>query len=370
MNRMPRLHHAVVRRTTAANLPSRPFLLVSGFRIDYLDRPTNRRFVIVRPQYKPPSLSRSPTPASSSRHSSVPEDRSRSPSPDLEQVDEPSIADVKTESRSRSPTPPLLTPIKERRSTDRSEISPELDLVPIAGRTFYSPVGSYLSTKDTVHIHRMPDLMLLCEQLNLAATTNSTALATVYPVQFVLKSNAYDARLHFLAGSPTLASVLLGQPGDLVAAKTELKITQRLRLDQHKLGDLERKFYTNVENALITAAQLPYAQPLLTVRSQLTAPNHTKFAILIASAKAHVALDSLNPATQPSPSNGTLKNEAATPPRGVAPNDNIPFKKERIDHDDDEASLSRLIQYLSGSVAPPPPPPISCFRFLGKKQPV
>ena len=347
MNRTHRLRHAAVRRTNTANLSSRAFSLCLGFRIDYLDRPTNRRVVMVRRQPKSPSLSRSPSPASSS---SVPEDRSRSPSHDPEQVDDSSIADVKPETRSRSPTPPppLLSSIKERRSTDRSSISPELDLVPIAGRTFYSPVGSYLSTKDTIHIHRMPDLMLLCEKLNLAATTNSTALATVYPVQFFLKSNAYDARLHFLAGSPTLASVLLGQPGDLVAAKTELKITQRLRLDQHKLGDLEQKFYTSVENALTIAGQLSNGQPLLTVRSQFTAPNHTKFAVLIASPKTHVALDSLHPVTQPSSTNGTLKNEAATPPRGIAPNDNIPLKKERIDQDDDEASLSRLIQYLGG----------------------
>ena len=52
--------------------------------------------------------------------------------------------------------------------------------------------------------------MILCEQLNSSATESNTALATVYPVQFILKSHAYDARLHFLAGSPTLASLLLG----------------------------------------------------------------------------------------------------------------------------------------------------------------
>ena len=52
--------------------------------------------------------------------------------------------------------------------------------------------------------------MILCEQLNASATQNNTALATVYPVQFILKSNGYDARMHFLAGSPALASLLLG----------------------------------------------------------------------------------------------------------------------------------------------------------------
>jgi hypothetical protein len=52
--------------------------------------------------------------------------------------------------------------------------------------------------------------MILCEQLNSSATKNNIALATVYPVQFILKSHAYDARMHFLAGSPTLASLLLG----------------------------------------------------------------------------------------------------------------------------------------------------------------
>jgi hypothetical protein len=53
--------------------------------------------------------------------------------------------------------------------------------------------------------------MILCEKLNSSATKNNTALSTVYPVQFILKSHAYDARLHFLAGSPTLASILLGK---------------------------------------------------------------------------------------------------------------------------------------------------------------
>ena len=51
----------------------------------------------------------------------------------------------------------------------------------------------------------------------------------------------------------------LGQPGDLVAAKTELKITQRLRIDQYKLEDLERKLRTSVINALsITGINFTY----------------------------------------------------------------------------------------------------------------
>ena len=39
--------------------------------------------------------------------------------------------------------------------------------------------------------------MILCEQLNSSATKNNTALSTVYPVQFILKSHAYDARHAF-----------------------------------------------------------------------------------------------------------------------------------------------------------------------------
>ena len=51
--------------------------------------------------------------------------------------------------------------------------------------------------------------MSLCEKLNVTASkTNSS---TIYPVQFILKSHAYDARMHFLAGSPSIANAVLGK---------------------------------------------------------------------------------------------------------------------------------------------------------------
>lgn len=183
-----------------------------GLRIDFLDRPTTRRFVIVRAR-----------PSSSSFSSGVSDDHPALPSPSPvasaiplqaekseEEEEEEQEATTKTsEILKKEPQSPQSTPIiKQRRSTDRSETP---ILVPTAGRTFYPPLGSYLSTKDTQHIQNIPQLMELCEQLNYCATHNSTALSTVYPVQFILKSHGYDARMHFLAGSPTLASIVLGK---------------------------------------------------------------------------------------------------------------------------------------------------------------
>ncbi|CAF4791817.1 unnamed protein product, partial [Rotaria magnacalcarata] len=45
--------------------------------------------------------------------------------------------------------------------------------------------------------------------------------------------------MYFLAGNPNLAKAVLGQPGDHKDKKTELKVTQRLRLDQHKFEELD-----------------------------------------------------------------------------------------------------------------------------------
>lgn len=239
------------------------------------------------------------------------------------------------------PESPKSSPvIKQRRSTDRCETPISS---PTAGRTFYPPLGSYLSSKDTEEIHNVPQLLELCEQLNLCATQNSTALSTVYPVQFILKSHGYDARMHFLAGSPTLASlvlgreypfvffrspkILLGQPGDLVAAKTELRITQRLRLDQHKLDDLERNLRSNVISALNMSQ--------MTSNRTATGPAQlTKFVILIGSPSKQVRED-LSPKI--------VKTEASTPPSA-----SMIIKEELIEKDaeDDESSLSRLISYL------------------------
>lgn len=202
-----------------------------GFRIDFLDRPTSRRFVIVRPQKKASnrhesrSASRSQSSASSSHH-----DREHSPADEANNKnddnhdnneEQPVEENVKTERHSPTPPPPPPPPppeqpaavpsvIKQRRSTDHSESQVLPNPSPIAGRTFYGALGSYLSTNDTANVNNLNDLMILCEQLNSSATKSNTALSTVYPVQFILKSHAYDARLHFLAGSPTLASILLG----------------------------------------------------------------------------------------------------------------------------------------------------------------
>ena len=184
--------------------------LSRGLRIDFLERPIPRRSGITRPQSKattrPESQSRSSSP-SPSRHSSSP-----SVHANADQTLEPNTDEqMKLETHSRSPTPPISNGIKQRRSTDRSETPPiTIDPPPIAGRTFYSPLGSYLSANDLADVTNINELMILCEQLNASATKSNTALSTVYPVQFILKSHAYEARMHFLAGSPTLASILLG----------------------------------------------------------------------------------------------------------------------------------------------------------------
>lgn len=347
-------HHVLRRERSLGSL--------LGFRMDYLERPTTRRFVIVRPQYATTARPASPSPSahSQSRESSVAssarssvESQRSSEAEHSEKDETPLTESLKTEAHSPSPTPPPLVAIKQRRSTERSLSPPPADLSPIAGRSFYEPIGSYLSPKDTANVHNISGLMALCEELNLSATQNSTALSTVYPVQFILKSHAYDARMHFLAGSPTLASVLLGQPGDLVAAKTELKITQRLRLDQHKLDDLERNLRANVTTAMSNLnGHLSASSISLPGRKPLTAANQTKFVILISS-----------PKTLPSgrPTRELIKSEAATPPHGLLPNGDdatVEFKKEKIDnHDDnsdeeDETSLSRLISYLATYVSP------------------
>ena len=360
--------------------------------------------MIVRPQFPTITRQASPSPSAhlsanessvaSSARSSVENRGSRSPSPGEEE-------NFKTEARSPSPatSPSPPSQIKHRRSTEQSLSPPPADLSPIAGRSFYAPIGSYLSTKDTANVHKISDLMALCEELNLSATQNSTALSTVYPVQFILKSHAYDARMHFLAGSPTLASVLLGtahrclcvtritprlfcllgQPGDLVAAKTGLKITQRLRLDQHKLDDLERNLRSSVTTAISTTShqsqsnlngQLSASSILPIGRKQLAAAHQTKFVVLISS-----------PATLPADraTKESIKNEAETPPHRSTSNDTdtlMEFKREKIDnHDDnseeeDETSLSRLISYLTTYVSADRFLRRDVCRFLGKKQPV
>jgi hypothetical protein len=154
--------------------------------------------------------------------------------------------------------------------------------------------------------------------------------------------------------------VILGQPGDLVAAKTELKITQRLRLDQHKLDDLERNIRVNVANAIshighsnLLNGQTSNGSILNNMRKQTSASNLMKFVVLIASPKER-SNDELD-------TTENVKNEAATPPRQASSNGNesgLILKTEQFDpiaedndDDTDESSLSRLIAYLIAYVS-------------------
>jgi hypothetical protein len=129
----------------------------------------------------------------------------------------------------------------------------------------------------------------------------------------------------------------LGQPGDLVAAKTGLKITQRLRLDQQRLEDLERKLRTNVTNALAMPGNNSQMNSNGSIssnnRKSKNIPNQAKFALLLASAKVQMPNGTSKPA-QP------IKSE-------VSSQDEIEeIKQENID-EEDEPILSRLISYLN-----------------------
>ncbi len=133
----------------------------------------------------------------------------------------------------------------------------------------------------------------------------------------------------------------LGQPGDLVAAKTELKITQRLRLDQYKLDDLERKLHMNVTNALAmfgNNSQMNFNGSISNSnRKQMTIHNQTRFALLLALPKIQMT-NGTSKSIQP------IKNEISSP-KGIEE-----IKKENIDEEsiqEDEPTLSRLISYLN-----------------------
>jgi hypothetical protein len=147
---------------------------------------------------------------------------------------------------------------------------------------------------------------------------------------------------------------LIGQPGDLIAAKTELKITQRLRLDQYKLEDLERKLRTSVTNALVMNNNIPHINANGPVpigpRKSFTAANQTKFVILISSPKIHIETSG---SVVQQTSNEKVKNEVTTPPRTNEDEDHLELKKEPVEDnaensdEEDESSLSRLISYLA-----------------------
>ena len=118
----------------------------------------------------------------------------------------------------------------------------------------------------------------------------------------------------------------LGQPGDLVAASTALKITQRLRLDAHKLEDLERKLRTSVVTALEMSGNKSQS-------NQVTIANQTKFALLLASPKTPTT----NGTTKP---NQPIKTESSSP-------DGIEEIKQETIEEEDQPDLSRLIDYLN-----------------------
>lgn len=162
-----------------------------GIRIDYLDRPPTRRFVIVRPQENKRRTSRS---SSNSSHRSV----------------------------SRSPSPSMI------------------------GRTSFGPFASFLSTQETNDVTKIEELIELCEKFH-RNSTNDEHFPVIFPVQFNLKSHAYPVRLFFIGGNPNLAKQLLKTSNS--NEKNELTLTQRLRLDQQKLDDLEKTLRKCVTNS-------------------------------------------------------------------------------------------------------------------------
>jgi len=162
-----------------------------GIRIDYLDRPPTRRFVIVRPQETKRRTSRS---SSVSSHRSV----------------------------SRSPSPSMI------------------------GRTSFGPFASFLSTQETNDVTTIDELIELCEKFH-RNSTNNEHFPVIFPVQFNLKSHAYPVRLFFIGGNPNLAKQLLKTSNS--NEKNELTLTQRLRLDQQKLDELEKTLKKSVTNS-------------------------------------------------------------------------------------------------------------------------
>lgn len=290
------------KRTRKTSVDTTPIL--AGLRIDYLDRPTTRRFVIVRPQDKPSKRRTSRSTSASSIMST------RSSKDRLRSISQDELQEKKTFIRqSRSPSPP---PPPKRRS-----LSP-----PSAGRTFHGPFGTYFSSEDTANINNINDFMAFCEKLNTSATKTNPNSSTVYPVQFNLKSHAYEARMHFVAGSPQLANALLRQVGDQKHRKNELKVTQRLHLDQNKLDDLEKKLRTSVAN--VSSKTNVNGQS----SSTTSLANQTNFAVLITSPKT--------------PSSNGKSNSPNHPLSSDENEDRFQTKD-----DDDESSLSRLISYLA-----------------------
>ncbi|CAF0857761.1 unnamed protein product [Didymodactylos carnosus] len=227
--------------------------------------------------------------------------------------------DIKQEIKDES-TSPLKrhhssspSPTKRQRNKRERSSSP--------GRTFYGPFGTYISPRATNSLTKMNDLIVLCEQLNNELVKSTKSLSTVYPVQFLLKSCHYDARMHFIAGNPQFC-----QPGDLVAAKTELKVTQRLRLDPAKLDDLESKLRSNLCGSSKSNTSVNE-----TTLARKPSPSTTNFAILISSPRK----------TRTNYGNGETEPSLSSPIR--EDNEEKPLSSDL----DEEKSLSLLISYLA-----------------------
>ena len=275
--------------------------------MDYLDRPTTRRFVIVRPQDKP-TKRRTSRSSSASSVESAPSSKGRTRSISQDDVQEKKTLKRQSSSPATPPPPPPPPPQPSKR---RSPSPPSI------GRTFYGPFGSYFSTDDAANVINIDELINFCEKLS---TTKSSS---VYPVQFNLKSHAYDARMHFMAGSPQLANDVLRQYLDAKHPSTELKITQRHHLDQQKMEDMEKKIRTSVSNASTrgnTNGQSSSANESLA--------NQTNFAVLITSPTARK-------------SNG----RSNSPNHQFSSDENEDRSRTNAD---DESSLSNLISYLAG----------------------
>lgn len=127
----------------------------------------------------------------------------------------------------------------------------------------------------------------------------------------------------------------LGQSNDHTDKKTELKVTQRLRLVQHKFEELEEKLRKSVTNALsnVNGQSSPAND-----RKPTNAANQAKFAILVTSPKARNANESSQ-----RKSNGRAN--SPNHPLSSDENDERSQSKKNTEDEDDD-SLSRLISYL------------------------
>ena len=120
----------------------------------------------------------------------------------------------------------------------------------------------------------------------------------------------------------------------------ELKVTQRLRLDQHRLDELEKKLRNSVTNALSNENINGQQSPVNADRTPYDPANQTKFAILVTSSKVQKNIN----ISKQRKSNGRAN--SPNHPSSSDENDDRSQAKKNAD-DDDESSLSCLISYLA-----------------------